>query len=251
MIWAKYNWKNTDFWESFQDNFKGFTEEDFKLVNNSDIWKLCNYLRRQKVWIEKSKLTIAKSLFNALQEEKPTQWIDTEIQEYLSIEGAFDLYWINFRLKKTLIVLSLGIVSFTILPSIPLSISAIIKLTSLISNILINNPPPAISNSQIPASQGYGRELANLAKIYTDEAKYSDKNNSFSFKLIIFHDICARANVPQEILLKTFPIMLTGLTLDYYYLNTSISTIGTFDKICNLIQTYFEGAKYRRSVLSR
>ena len=71
--WEKYNWKNSDLWESFQDNFEGYTEEDFKLVNNNDIRKLCNFLRRQGVWIENSRLTIAKSLFNALQEKEPTQ----------------------------------------------------------------------------------------------------------------------------------------------------------------------------------
>lgn len=30
-------------------------------------------------------------------------------------------------------------------------------------------------------SAGYGRELSNLAKIYTDDAKYSSRNNSFIF----------------------------------------------------------------------
>jgi hypothetical protein len=38
-------------------------------------------------------------------------------------------------------------------------------------------------------------ELANLAKLYTNEAKYNDENDSFSFKLTIFHDMCDRADV--------------------------------------------------------
>jgi hypothetical protein len=42
---------------------------------------------------------------------------------------------------------------------------------------------------------GHGKELANLAKLYTDEAKYSGENDSFSFKLTIFHDMCDRADV--------------------------------------------------------
>ena len=32
-----YNWKDTDLWESFQDDFKEYTEDDFRLVNNNDI----------------------------------------------------------------------------------------------------------------------------------------------------------------------------------------------------------------------
>ena len=109
------------------------------------------------------------------------------------------------------------------------------KHTSLVSNVSTNNPLQLPSNNNIPSSQRYGRELANLAKIFIDKAKYSGENNSFSFKLTIFHDICPKANVPQEILLKAFPTMLTSLGLDYYYLNTNISATATFDKVCELI----------------
>ena len=65
-IWKTYDWKDTDLWESFQNDFKGYTEYNFRLVNNNNIQRLRNFLRRQGVWIEKSKMTIAKSLFNAL-----------------------------------------------------------------------------------------------------------------------------------------------------------------------------------------
>ncbi len=49
--------------------------------------------------------------------------------------------------------------------------------------------------SSIRIESGHGKELANLAKLYTNEAKYSDENDSFSFKLTIFHDMCDRADV--------------------------------------------------------
>ena len=98
-------------WESFQDNFKGYIEDNFRLVNNNDVRRLPRFLRKRGVWIEKSKMTIARSLFNGLQEEKPMQWTDAEIQEYLLSEGTFDSHRINFRLKKTLITLSLDDVS--------------------------------------------------------------------------------------------------------------------------------------------
>ncbi len=241
--WEKYNWKDSDLWESFQDDFKGYKEEDFRLINNNDIQKLHNFLRRQGFWIKKSRLTIAKSLFNALQEEKPTHEMDTDSQEYLSTEGEFHLYRINYKLKKTPIALFSGIVP----PFIP----PIIKPTVSISNVSTNNFPHTLSNSHTQGIQGYGKELANLAKMYTDEAKYIGKNNSFTFKLTIFHDNCARADVPYEIKLKAFPTMLTGLALDYDYLNVSISTSVIFDEVCNSIRTYFEGVEYGRSVLSK
>jgi hypothetical protein len=36
----------------------------------------------------------------------------------------------------------------------------------------------------------YSKELANLAKLYTNELKYSSKNDNFNFKLTIFTDLC-------------------------------------------------------------
>lgn len=43
--------------------------------------------------------------------------------------------------------------------------------------------------------------------------------------------------------------MLTGLVLDHYYSNTSIITFTIFDKVCELIQIYFEEAEYKRNKL--
>ncbi len=87
--------------------------------------------------------------------------------------------------------------------------------------------------------------------MYTDEAKYSGENDSFTFKLTIFHDICTRTDLPHKIKLKAFSTMLTYLALDYCYSNVSISTSVIFDKICDSIRTYFKGEENRKSVLSR
>jgi hypothetical protein len=45
-------------------------------------------------------------------------------------------------------------------------------------------------NAQTTSTKTYGKELANLAKLYTDEAKYNSENDNFDFKLIIFMDLC-------------------------------------------------------------
>ena len=87
--------------------------------------------------------------------------------------------------------------------------------------------------------------------MYTEEAKYSGRNDSFTFKLAIFHDICSRADVPPEAKMKAFPTMLKGLALDYYYSNISTSGAMNFDQVCNSIRNYFEEAEYKRSVLSK
>ena len=107
---------------------------------------------------------------------------------------------------------------------------------------------PAIT---VTTTIGHGRKLSNLAKIYTNKAKYSGRNDSFTFKLAIFHDICSRANVPPEAKIKAFSTMLKGLALDYYYSNISTSGTMNFDQVCNSIRNYFERAEYKQSVLSK
>ena len=36
----------------------------------------------------------------------------------------------------------------------------------------------------------YSKKITNIAKIYTEEQKYSGINKSFNYKLTIFYNIC-------------------------------------------------------------
>ena len=49
---------------------------------------------------------------------------------------------------------------------------------------------PQVIDPQPTQMKTYSKELANLAKLYTDKSKYSGKNNNFNFKLTIFTDRC-------------------------------------------------------------
>jgi hypothetical protein len=55
---------------------------------------------------------------------------------------------------------------------------------------------------------GFGKVLTNVAKMYEEEYKYSGDNDNFDFKLVIFHDLCARADVPENAKTKAYPTML-------------------------------------------
>ncbi len=117
-------------------------------------------------------------------------------------------------------------------------------------NYLLSGSNPLMAT--ITTSIGHDRELSNLAKIYINEAKYSGRNDSFTFKLAIFHDICSRSDVPLEAKMKTFPTMLKGLALDYYYSNISTRVVAlNFDQVCNSIRNYFKRAEYKQSVFSK
>ena len=43
-VWQKFGFKNMSLWETFQEDFKGFTKEDFKLASIYHIYKFRDYL---------------------------------------------------------------------------------------------------------------------------------------------------------------------------------------------------------------
>ena len=105
-------------------------------------------------------------------------------------------------------------------------------------------------SSVFRTSKSHDRVLFNLIKMYSDEAKYNNENDSWNFKFIIFHDMCVRAEMSETIKLMTFSIMFKNFALNYYYSNVSIrkSTLN-FVQTCVLINDYFESAEYKRNVL--
>ena len=96
--------------------------------------------------------------------------------------------------------------------------------------------------------KGYGREFNIIIKIYIKESKYRSNRDSFDFKLTIFHNIYGCVNILYKTKAKAFPTILKGLVLDFFYLNNTINKL-SFQDICNAIQIYFKGLKYKRGVL--
>ncbi len=83
-----------------------------------------------------------------------------------------------------------------------------------------------------------------------EDNKYSGEDNNFDFKLIIFYNLCSRANMPQKTKAKVYPTILRGLVLDHYYTNLKNITITLlFNQIYNIIYYYFKGPKYRYGIL--
>jgi hypothetical protein len=114
--------------------------------------------------------------------------------------------------------------------------------------INITAPPTnAIAPIKVAATTNYGRDLVTLVKIYTEESKYSREDDNFNRKLMIFNDLCNRVEILQAAKIKGFPIMLYGITLNFYYKNKATYT--TFNDIYNAIYNYFKGPEYKRRVL--
>ena len=107
-------------------------------------------------------------------------------------------------------------------------------------------------SSAFETSKNHDRVLFNLVKMYSNEAKYSDKNDSWNFKFIIFHDMCAKAEVSETIKLMTFSIMFKNFVLNYYYSNVTVwKPALNFVQTCVSISSYFEDAEYKQNVLTK
>ena len=282
--WKDCDFEDLDLWEAFQEHFAGYTESDFKLVKNDTIRRLRTHLRIQCVWVERrARTSIAKSLFNTLQEQNPTPWTEFEIMECKDNEGISSCHIENLlktdfgrkptvystphappvppvRLQTSILghrmqalpvppqvavapmpqqappvprqisILGRGMQALPVPPQassvppqapllppqappvllqtlpVPPKVSPTMPLQSFVLPVILPVPQQAPPISPQALTSGHGKELSNLAKMYTDEAKYSGENNSF--KLTIFHDICARADVPYEAKMKAFSTML-------------------------------------------
>lgn len=100
-----------------------------------------------------------------------------------------------------------------------------------------------------PTQADYSRQIANLAKMYTDEDKYSPSDDSFGYKLSIFCDNCAKAGVPREAQGQAFSMMLVGLAKDFYY--NSCRSIQDIDQLADAICKRFETREQGRLTLLR
>lgn len=82
-------------WETFQYNFKGFIEKHFKSARIYYQCKLGDYLQKYSVWVQKQqRYTIARSLYDALLEEEPTDWTEIEIMA-CKLKKKFAFYYIK------------------------------------------------------------------------------------------------------------------------------------------------------------
>ncbi|KAI1007169.1 hypothetical protein K3495_g1050 [Podosphaera aphanis] len=76
----KYKFKDDNHWEAFKDDFCECTAEDFKHARLPLQRVLRSHLRTFGVWVKwDRKTTIAKSPYNVVKEEIPTEWTLEEI----------------------------------------------------------------------------------------------------------------------------------------------------------------------------
>jgi hypothetical protein len=95
-----------------------------------------------------------------------------------------------------------------------------------------------------------------LAKLYSDDQKYSGQEDNFDFHLIIFNNHCSQIGIQDDSTkAKAYSIMLKGQALDHFFSNLRNTdpnaTAVFFNDLCNATRNYFETTEYRRSQLNK
>ena len=195
-----------ELWGAFKDDFRHFTEEHFAQCSPAFIHKLRMHLRSYGVWVQKDpRVATAKSLFVTVQEQDPATWADNE-------------------------PVSNTTPSVPTFHSVQMPPEQTVGLTQQIQGP--TQRPEFEFGQERQSGFGFGTVLTNLAKMYEEEYKYSGDNDNFDFKLVIFHDLCARADVLEIAKGKAYPTMLRGSALDHYYTNLNNNTQAVpFDQI--------------------
>jgi hypothetical protein len=104
--------------------------------------------------------------------------------------------------------------------------------------------PKTQHQHQTQPQPGNSKQVADVAKIYTDDQKYDGTNGSLDHKLTIFWDICERVELPEHAQMKAFPAMLKGLAQDHFYSNRLSKR--TMSEACNHLRNFFEGPGFHR-----
>jgi len=221
-------------WSLFKEEFEGWTKDSFKLLRRGTRTKLRLHLIKRGDYVApyNNRYPISDSLFNVVNQEEQHEWTDQELSEALVQVNPMISVALRNRLNPTMTDLATKAQHsqqpqsqyqpVPILPTIP-------SQPRLLPPLLNAPATPPLTQS-VARAVTIGKEVATIAKIYTDDQKYSGVSDSFDFKLAVFYDICNRSGLSEEGYMTAFPTMLKGLAQAHYY-NCSLSN-KPFDAAC-------------------
>ncbi|EED21073.1 conserved hypothetical protein [Talaromyces stipitatus ATCC 10500] len=269
---------------AYKQHFEKWTIDDFKKSDMIQLGKLINLLRCNGVFVNTTRAhLVAENLMNVLAETDPHVWTEEEVIAHvkrgkeLRSENLNDQFaaiiTMHQRPPKTSEEKAQQRIPRTpLMPETPSPFPTFGPKTRARSaaNSGLGTPTtvPVTSHpntgqadsNQHMEEQAHKDSLAdlistpqallNLGKMYTDELKYgAEKNDSFTWKLQIFYDLCQRAFIPptQEAYHPAFPTMLKGQALQYYYATRQTWLLHGHDPITGL-GDHFEGEEYHRAI---
>ena len=211
-IYKENRQKGFDLWESFVDDFKTFTRDILDNLGKDRLKRIRDYLRKNSVYIQKeARKSITDSLLRAIHKPTPSKWpTDDPAPDELTPDEPTP-------------------------NDLTPNDTALAQITQAIDQLTLQG--------------NFRREITYLTRLYTDEVKYSSKQDNFDFKFKIFQNYCLRVGVPKQAYTITILTMLRRLTLKYYF--TYLKDLTLLENIYIGLKLYFEGNEYKRNILSK
>lgn len=249
-VYKEEGWCNSDLSEYYSEDFSNFTSDIFGLARPDALRKLRLQLRSAGVFVGGGRgHHRADQLVAAVREELPWPENDPETPQRASS---------RFAQQPTPITSTahVRIQEATLSPTPePLRESSPIPFPSVRRDTTIRQETPTHGQGLGVAttSLGYSREISNLAKMYTDEDRYSGQpDDSFDYKFGVFTHNCEKAAIPQEARGLAFDTMLTGLAKDYYFkVCRQQPNSKDLGQLCQAIRRRFETSERGRLNLLR
>ena len=216
-VYKQKKWRDADLSEYYAEDFHNFTREHFEQCSKDTTRDLRDHLRQYGVYVRKGRgCPIAKELYAAM---------ETEL-EWPEDDPDHPTRQCNTTPKAT-----------------PAPHDR-------------EEPPRTrertygYEHEDTGVRHGYGRELANLAKMYSsNDDKYSgNPGDSFNYKYSIFLNYCEQVDIPREALPRAFPNMLRDLAKDFYFKSCHGKDL-TIDVLIKSIRDRFETDEYGRAAL--
>ena len=252
-----------DLAHTFRDDFKKWKTEDFSRAN-------CLYLVKLRVLLQENGLQIqsiehpATCISDAAHNDLSMEWNENFLKSLLShgrnikstrIKSKFPYIFAEFK--------KLGLDCYQQAEDIPIpksprnnnslqipSYSQVSVPPTYVPGSLSQENPSSPQASAVSPSVHFGdrtvsNSLIQLAKIYSNEAKYSGSDDIFDCQYQIFQDYCTRVGLQVEHYGRALPTMLKGEAQSYYYLNKERWKSQNVNPVV-AIKAYFEGPERQR-----
>ena len=193
-------------WSFFQDDFEHFAVNTFSRIHAQHLRSMYTFLRRGGVYVrtKEKRITYAILLHEVAQEERQHPWTQENLDEvYAELDGdGFQSNRMNNAIKRGL---DYKLSQDPTLRTTPFQVQQLPTAQTTV-------PPP--QTSTVPEQStakapiqvlGWGKEISNAAKMYTEDLKYNGTNGSFDYKLTIFYSICNRSDVPPKLTTRLYP----------------------------------------------
>jgi hypothetical protein len=106
---------------------------------------------------------------------------------------------------------------------------------------------PAHQTAPAAITKSAYKEIATVAKVYTDGQKYN-RFTSFDYKLTIFYNICKRSGLSRKRYATVFLTMLKRLAKEHYYSNNLADR--SFKDTYIHMQNFFKRPEYYQKNLT-